>query len=93
MGRFPRSSRRWRRLYRRRPIIERMFSSLKRSRLLADCQHLGIAKTRLHVSLSMIAYAATMMVHVLEGDYQGMRNMAMHQLFADPADQPLPLVA
>ncbi len=91
VGRFPRSSRRWRRLYRRRPIIERMFSSLKRSRLLADCRHLGIAKTRLHVSLSMIAYAATMLVHVLEGDFQGMRNMSMNRLFADHADRALPL--
>ena len=81
VGRFPRGSRRWARLYSHRTVIERMFSSLKRSRLMGDCRYLGMAKTRLHVALSLLTYAATMLVHVLEGDYQGMRKMAMDKLF------------
>ena len=54
-----------------------MFSSLKRSRLLDDCRYLGRAKTNLHVALSLLTYAGTMMVRVLEGDYDGMRDMAL----------------
>ncbi len=34
VGRLPRAGKRWRRLYRRRTIIERMFSGLERSMLL-----------------------------------------------------------
>ena len=77
VGRLPRASRRWANLYKRRTVIERMFSSLKRSRLMDDCRYLGMAKTCLHVALSILTYSATMMVRVLEGDYRGMRNMAL----------------
>ena len=37
-----------------------MFSSLKRSRLLADRSCLGIDKMRLHVSLFLLTYAGSM---------------------------------
>ena len=44
VGRLPRASRRWANLYKRRTVIERMFSSLKRSRLMGDCRYLAWRK-------------------------------------------------
>ena len=75
VGRLPRASKRWRRLYKSRTVIERLFSSMKRSRLLDEHSYLGIKKIQLHASLSMLTYAATMLGRLLVGDYEGMREM------------------
>ncbi len=77
VGRLPRGSPRWHLLYNLRPSVERLFSSLKRTRMMGECRYLGIAKTRLHVSLSMLAYSATMLVRLLKGDTRRMRSMAL----------------
>ena len=77
VGRLPRASRRWKRLYKRRTQVERMFGSLKRSRLLDTHCYLGIEKVRLHVGLALLTYTATMLAHLLDGDYAGMREMSV----------------
>ena len=84
IGRLPRASRRQRRLYRLRPSIQRLFSNLKRSRLMDKCRYIGMAKTHLHVALSLLTSAATMLVRLLAGDHDGRRNMEL-----DFADQHL----
>ena len=75
VGRLPRASKRWRRLYKSRTVIERLFSSMKRSRLLDEHSYLGIKKVQLHTLLSLLAYAGTMLARLLAGDYEGMREM------------------
>lgn len=79
VGRLPRAGRLWRRMYRRRPIVERMFSSLKRSRTLAEHSCLDIRRMRLHVSLSLLTYTGSMLARLLAGDYQGMLDMAVRR--------------
>ena len=61
IGRLPRASKRWARIYKQRTQVERMFGSLKRSRLLDTHWYLGIEKVRLHVGLSLLTYTATML--------------------------------
>jgi len=70
-----RASPEWKELYRKRSIIERGFSSLKRSRLLDRHQYLTQRKIRTHVALSMLTYVATMLAHVLAGDVERIRHM------------------
>lgn len=77
VGRLARASRRWARLYRRRPAIERMFSSLKRSRLLTDHRCFNIRRLRLHVGLSLLTYAGSMLARLLAGDVAHLRDMAI----------------
>ena len=70
-----RASPQWKELYRKRPIIERSFSSLKRSRLLDNHQYLTQRKIRTHAALSVLTYVATMLAHVLAGDVERIRRM------------------
>ena len=77
VGRLARASKRWKRLYKRRTTVERMFGSLKRSRLLNQHCYLGIRKVRLHVGLSLLTYTATMLGRLLDNDYAGMREMTV----------------
>ena len=77
VGRLPRAGRRWRLLYRRRGSVERMFSSLKRSRLLIDHSCRNIRRVRQHAGLSLLTYAGSMLARLLAGDYQGMRDMSV----------------
>ena len=56
-----------------------MFSSLKRSRLLADHSRLGIGKVRLRVSLSLLTHSASMLARLLAGDYRGLLDMAVQR--------------
>ena len=65
--------------YRSWPIIERMFSSLKRSRLLADHSCLGIDKVRLHVSLFLLTYAGSMPARLRIGNYRDALDMAVQR--------------
>ena len=75
VGRLPRTTRRWKRLYKRRTTVERAFRSLKHSRLLNQHQFRGLAKVRLHSSLALLTYCATMLARVQAGQMDGMRKM------------------
>ena len=75
IGVVARASPQWKELYRRRPIIERNFSSLKRSRLLDRHQYLTQRKIRTHAALSVLTYVATMLAHLLTGDVERIRRM------------------
>ena len=67
----------WRRLYRRRQVIERMFSSLKRSRLLDRHQHVRKRKIEAHVGLPVLTYLATMLARVQSGSSDRIRHMRL----------------
>ncbi len=75
LGVVARAGPRWPELYRRRQVIERMFGSLKRSRLLNKHQHLRSDKIEFHVGMSVLTYAATTLTHVQARDPEKMRNM------------------
>ena len=75
LGVVSRSDPQWRRLYRRRQVIERMFSSLKRSRLLNKHQYVRKRKIEMHAGLSVLTYLATMLARVRAGDLGRMRHM------------------
>ncbi len=83
VGRLPRASKRWATLYKKRTSVERMFGSLKRSRLLDRHCYLGIKKVRLHVGLSLLTYTGTMLGRLLEDDYAGMREMKVEMPVAN----------
>ena len=57
--------------------MERLFSSLKRSRLLAQYSYLGIKKVRLRVSLSLLAYTGSMLSRLLTGNIRDSLDMAV----------------
>ena len=69
VGRLVRTTSRWKRLYKRRASVERAFRSLKRSRLLNQRQFRGLAKLRLHSSLALLTYCATMLARVRAGEF------------------------
>ena len=75
VGLLPRCSEEWKTEYKKRPIIERYFSSGKHSRLLDTHRYLNIEKVSLHVALSMLAYLATALAHLQADDYAHMRHM------------------
>ena len=59
VGLLPRCSDAWKAEYRKRPIIERYFSSDKHSRLLGTHRYLNIQKVSLHSALATLSYLAT----------------------------------
>ena len=75
VGLLPRCSEEWKAEYKKRPIIERYFSSGKHSRLLGTHRHRHIFKVSLHVMMSMLAYLATALAHLQADDYVHMRHM------------------
>ena len=75
MGLLPRCSAEWKAEYKKRPIIERFFSSDKHSRLLDTHRYLNIQKVSLHVAMSMLSYLATALAHLKADDYAHMRHM------------------
>ena len=75
VGLLPRCSDEWKTEYKKRPIIERYFSSGKHSRLLDTHRYLNIFKVSLHVAMSMLAYLATALAHLQADDYAHMRHM------------------
>ena len=75
LGRTARASQEFRDLYNYRQTIEGLFGSAKHSRLLDQHQYRGLAKIRLHVALSMLSYAATMLDHIRCGRISRMRRM------------------
>ncbi len=75
IGLLPRCSEEWKAEYRKRPSIERYFSSAKQSRLLDTHRCLNIRKVSLHVAVSLLTYLATALASLKADDYAGMRNM------------------
>ena len=67
MGDIPRDSKKWKKLYRKRWSIERIFNSLKYSRLLESHRYRGIAKVKGHAITSAITLLATALAHLQRG--------------------------
>lgn len=68
LGNIRRNSRGWKRLYRKRWSVERVFNSLKDSRLLEKHRYRGMAKVRTHVTSAVVAFLATMLAHLRQND-------------------------
>ena len=75
LGVVSRSDPQWTKLYRRRPIIERMFSSLRRSQLLNMHHYLKKRKIEAHAGLSVLTSLAIMLSRVQAGTSNRMRQM------------------
>ena len=75
VGLLPRCSDEWKTEYKKRPIIERHFSSAKHSRTLDSHRYLNIGKMSLHVAMSMLSYLATALAHLKTNNYAHMRHM------------------
>lgn len=89
VGRLPRSTRRWKRRYKQRNTVERAFRSLKHSRLLNQHQFQGMAKVRLHATLALLTYCATMLARVQAGQLDKMRKMRVKVPALPPEQLPL----
>ena len=74
IGRIARADRKWSRFYSLRQTIERMFGSLKHSRLLTSYRLLGKRKIEAHVALAFMTYMATILAHLQCGSRR-MRHM------------------
>ena len=79
LGIVARASPQWRVLYKKRPTIERLFGSMKRTRLLDKHQYRGQRKIEAHVTLSVLTYLATMLVRAQAGDMKRLRHMRIRQ--------------
>ena len=75
LGRLARASKRWRRLYKRRTEVERMFGNMKQSRILDQHFRLGIRRVKLHVEFSLLAYLGTMLTRARSGEWRRLRQM------------------
>lgn len=75
VGRVARASREFQELYRHRQTIERLFRSVKHSRLLDQHRYQSRAKIELHAALAMLTYVATMLSHVIVGRKDRLRQM------------------
>ena len=75
VGLLPRCSAEWKAEYKKRPSIERYFSSAKHSRLMNVHRYLNISKDSLHAAMSMLSYLATALAHLKAHDYAHMRHM------------------
>ena len=73
LGDVPRNSKQWKRLYRKRWSVERVFNSLKHSRLLESHCYRGIQKVRSHVIVSVVAFLGTVLAHLQQdnADHMG----------------------
>ena len=91
VGSLPRCSAEWQTQYRKRPVIERYFSSVKHSRLLDQHRCLDIRKVRLHVAMAMLTYLVTALARLQAGDYAGMRQMRIQLPPARGASRNRPL--
>ena len=68
VGILPRASPLWKRLYKLRWHVERLFRSVKHSRLLETHCFRGWKKNILHATLSMLTYSATVLAHLQAGN-------------------------
>ena len=75
MGILHRASKEWKEIFKRRPCIERYFSSDKHSRLLDKHQYLGQQRVSLHARMSTLSYLLTAWGRLRAGDYAHMRHM------------------
>ena len=75
LGVVYRASSQWKRLYNRRQVIERMFGSMKQSRILNRHQYVQRNKIELHVGMSVLTYLTTMFTRVDAGDMDKIRYM------------------
>ena len=78
VGKLPRASKRWKALYKLRWAIERIFRSMKHSRLLERHCFRGMRKNLLHATLSMLTYSATALARLAAGDKRRMRLMRVN---------------
>ena len=74
-GQVRRDSKEWKALYRQRQAVERVFKSLKESRRLERHCVRGLKKVALHVTMSVLAFQATALIHVLAGEEDELRWM------------------
>ena len=58
----------WKALYRLRQAVERVYKSMKESRRLERHFVRGLRKVSLHAAMSVLAFAATVLVQTLAGD-------------------------
>ena len=65
----------WKKLYKMRWSIERIFGLAKRNRNLELHCFRGFRKNLLHATLSMLTYSATALAHLNAGDRKRMRVM------------------
>ena len=75
VGKLHRASVPWKHYYKLRWTIERLFGSVKRSRLLTDHCFRGWKKNIMHATLSMLTYSATVLAHLQAGNKKQMRLM------------------
>ncbi len=75
IGVVARSTKEWKRLYSSRMVIEREFSSLKRSRILDRHQYVQQTKIELHLGLAVLTYLSTMLTRVDADDAKNIRHM------------------
>ncbi len=75
VGMVPRCSDEWKDEYKKRPIIERHFSSGKHSRLMNQHRYFNRFQMSLHVLLYMLSYLATALAHLQANDYAHIRHM------------------
>ncbi len=78
VGVLPRPSPLWKKLYRQRWSIERLFRSLKHSRNLEQHCFRGIGKVLLHATLSVLTYSATVLARLNSGDGRRIRLMRVN---------------
>lgn len=76
---IPRNSKRWKRLYRKRWSVERVFSSLKHSRLLENHCYRGAKKVESHVNVSVLSFLATILTHLNQDDADHMSWMKVRR--------------
>ena len=77
LGPLPRFTDAWKRLYRLRMSIERIFRSLKHSRGLEGHCVRGLRKITLHATLSALTFQATVLARLRAKDIAKMRQMAV----------------
>ena len=77
IGVLPRSSKAWRRLYRMRMSVERVFRSLKHSRGLEGHCFRGMPKILLHSTLSVLTFLMTSLARLRLKDPDRMRQMSV----------------
>ena len=75
IGIVARSSQEWKRQYDKRMSIERIFRSLKHSRLLESHRFLNMAKIVMHAAVSVLTFQATVLARLKVDDLEGMRQM------------------
>lgn len=75
LGTLARANPLWKKLYKLRWSIERIFGSAKRNRNLDQHCFRGFRKNLLHATLSMLTYSATALAYLEAGDGRRMRHM------------------